>query len=166
MTIIQQAAYLDSLPNDAKNEWLIGGEVTTEVTYQMNEATQKLEPKHRLFIRGIAFQGKDGEHFFDTADEARASAARLKAYWLQELEGPIYAYYGMKVTSKHSNGTEQVFRNVTEIHYRYPSDEGKKVAFESDIHGTGCTYHLHWKNSPLAVVEFEVTPETVLANEF
>lgn len=35
-----------------------------------------------------------------------------------------------------------VFHNVTEIHYCYPSplkELGMQIAFESDIHGTGCT---------------------------
>ena len=35
---------------------------------------------------------------------------------------------------------DQTFRNVTEIHYNYPSPIGKSIAFESDIHETGQTH--------------------------
>ena len=35
-------------------------------------------------------------------------------------------------------------RNVTEIHYNYPTPISvKSVAFESDIHGTGLTMFIH-----------------------
>ena len=56
------------------------------------------------------------------------------------------------------------YRNVTEIHYCYPSVtselHGKKIAFESDIHGTGCTWHL------ADIDEFETELETKKARNF
>ena len=59
--------------------------------------------------------------------------------------------FGIKVTVRF-NGTgtfaplkdrTQVMHNVTEIHYGYSSSfKQKRIAFESDIHGTGCTYNV------------------------
>jgi len=50
---------------------------------------------------------------------------------------------GLKVTvsfgPKFSSKTA-VFRNITEVHWMYPSIHEKRVAFESDIHCTGYTY--------------------------
>lgn len=38
---------------------------------------------------------------------------------------------------------QQTFHNVTEIHKNYPGAfPGKKVAIESDIHGSGVTYEM------------------------
>lgn len=38
-------------------------------------------------------------------------------------------------------GREDTLHNVTEVHNLYrPSAIHKSIAFESDIHGTGCTY--------------------------
>ena len=77
--------------------------------------------------------------------------------------------FGIKVTVRFSaTGTfmslkdlTQVLRNVTEIHYGYPSvQKRKRIAFESDIHGTGCTYEVNDIN------EFEATPETEKAENF
>ena len=57
-----------------------------------------------------------------------------------------------------------VLRNVTEIHYNYNHGVLKtpdyRVAFESNVHGTGITY------SASDVVEFDATPETEKANAF
>jgi len=50
------------------------------------------------------------------------------------------------VVLKHKFGTVQI-ENVTEIHYCHPS--GKRIVFESDIEGTGCTYPVE------DVIEFE-----------
>jgi len=52
------------------------------------------------------------------------------------------------VVLKHKFGTVQI-ENVTEIHYCYPSLMGKRIVFESDIEGTGCTYPVE------DVIEFE-----------
>jgi len=52
-----------------------------------------------------------------------------------------------------------ILRNVTEIHYRYPSSH-ERVAFESDIHGTGTTYDIE------DVAEFEMFPEAEVADSF
>ena len=76
---------------------------------------------------------------------------------------------GMRVYTVHRDGTKQSFRNVTEVHYRPARDH--LVAFESDIHGAGCTYSLvglvhGQQTSPIDVVEFEVFPETDLAEAF
>ena len=51
----------------------------------------------------------------------------------------------------------QWLRNVTEIHWNYRQG---RIAFESDIHGTGITYDTQ------DVVEFEATLETDVAREF
>lgn len=70
---------------------------------------------------------------------------------------------GMKVTiSFGSWAIPTVLRNVTEIHYRYPSSYlgGVRIAFESDIHSTGCTYKLS------DIEEFETSLETEIAEEF
>ena len=55
---------------------------------------------------------------------------------------------------------EQILRNVTEIHYCYKSPLGKQMAFESDIHGTGCTKFND------EIKEFEATLEKEKAKEF
>ena len=70
---------------------------------------------------------------------------------------------GMKVTVKIGSwAIPQVLRNVTEIHYRYPSSYAgeARVAFESDIHQTGCTYKIS------DIEEFETSLETEIAEEF
>lgn len=70
---------------------------------------------------------------------------------------------GMKVTVKIGSwAIPQVLRNVTEIHYRYPSSYAgeARVAFESDIHQTGCTYKIS------DIEEFETALETEIAEEF
>lgn len=58
--------------------------------------------------------------------------------------------------------TPTVLRNVTEIHYRYPStyQGDARIAFESDIHSTGCTYKIS------DIEEFETSLETEIAEEF
>lgn len=51
-------------------------------------------------------------------------------------------------------------RNVTEIHFKYPSVVGQQIAFESSIHGTGKTAmvsHVH---------EFETSVEDEIAESF
>ena len=56
-----------------------------------------------------------------------------------------------------------ILRNVTEIHYRYPStypDGESRIAFESDIHSTGCTYKVS------DIEEFETSLEFEIAEEF
>lgn len=50
-----------------------------------------------------------------------------------------------------------VYRNVTEIHYRYRK---KMIAFESDIHGTGMTWPLK------DIREFEAMAESEKAEVF
>ena len=55
---------------------------------------------------------------------------------------------------------DETFRNITEVHYLYPSViDHKRVAFESDIHRTGFTY------SVVNIAEMEVTPETEKADD-
>ncbi len=61
----------------------------------------------------------------------------------------------IKVTLKHKDFGEVVIENVTEIHYCYPSPMGKRIAFESDIDGTGCTYPVE------DVIEFEAAEQSV-----
>lgn len=76
--------------------------------------------------------------------------------------------YGNKVTIKFAkdspfcqNGVgAQIFRNVTEIHYKYPNSAFQCVAFESDIHDTGITYRL------VNIGEFETELEHEKAEDF
>jgi len=73
--------------------------------------------------------------------------------------------YGMRVIAQLSiDGVEKEvqFHNVTEIHYNYPQSfhnkrRTRRVAFESDIHGTGITYDLDWGR--MYVIEFEARAE-------
>lgn len=60
-------------------------------------------------------------------------------------------------------GETQIYRNVTEIHWRYSSilhTPGTRVAFESDIHSTGVTYEVS------DIAEFEAVIETEEAEYF
>lgn len=50
---------------------------------------------------------------------------------------------------KHKKLGEILIENITEIHYCYQSFLGKRIAFESDIEGTGYTYAVS------DVIEFE-----------
>ena len=72
--------------------------------------------------------------------------------------------FGFKVKIKYTkdsayyrSGTKtDIFRNVTEIHYCYPSLlKLKSTAFESDIHGTGRTIHCDEIKEFNAVLEKE-----------
>jgi hypothetical protein len=77
--------------------------------------------------------------------------------------------FGMRVQitfnklCKFKNKTETL-RNVTEIHYNYPSSLnkfiGKSIAFESNIHKTGITYQL------ADIDEFETELENKKEKEF
>jgi len=60
--------------------------------------------------------------------------------------------YGMQIKVVIRNELH-IFNNVTEVHWNYaPNRDLKMVAFESDVHGTGCTF-------PCEVVgEMEITP--------
>lgn len=74
--------------------------------------------------------------------------------------------FGVKVTMRF-NGTgtfaslkdhTQVLRNITEIHYGYKSSLKRKgIAFESNIHETGCTYDI------VDIEEFETESETEIS---
>jgi hypothetical protein len=68
--------------------------------------------------------------------------------------------FGMKVIIVFKEGTGTILRNVTEVHYRYPGLDKKRIAFESDAHGTGVTYSVD------DIEEFEVFQETEEAEEF
>jgi len=52
-----------------------------------------------------------------------------------------------------------VLHNVTEVHLGYPPRR-QRIAFESDIHSTGCTYDTS------QIVEMEVRPATHKAKAF
>lgn len=52
------------------------------------------------------------------------------------------------------------YRNVTEIHYNYPDGLWPSVAFESDIHGTGCTWPIE------CLISFETRLESEKAESF
>ena len=68
--------------------------------------------------------------------------------------------FGMRVMARHAAFGRMEFHNVTEVHYKYPSLDKNRVAFESNIHGTGATYSTH------NILEMEIVPETELAPEF
>jgi hypothetical protein len=69
---------------------------------------------------------------------------------------------GMKIYLKLGSGEEGYARNMTEIHYGYrePLSLGQRVAFESNIHGTGFTHSVG------EIIEFIATPEVEIAKEF
>lgn len=53
--------------------------------------------------------------------------------------------YGVDVTVIDKDRSARTFHNCTEVHYKFPHTMrhfGDACAFESDIHGTGCTRHL------------------------
>jgi len=56
---------------------------------------------------------------------------------------------------------KETYHNVTEVHFNYRSfSEEKRVAFESDIHGTGIT-------QPVSFIEtFVVEPATKISRGF
>lgn len=75
--------------------------------------------------------------------------------------------FGVKVTCYIDiGGMEEkiVYRNVTEIHYNYSRSaligDSPKIAFESDIHGTGGTWMID------DILEFETIPEEEVAEEY
>jgi hypothetical protein len=73
--------------------------------------------------------------------------------------------YGMKVAikynEKHTNRVkEEILNNVTEIHYNFPSVISGRIAFESDIHNTGCLRAID------EIEEFETIPQMEKAKEF
>ena len=70
-------------------------------------------------------------------------------------------YLGVKVRIA-ERGPAYWFRNVTEIHMRPDLlQKGKRrIAFESDVHGTGADFDLG------QVQEFETSPETEEADNF
>ena len=45
-----------------------------------------------------------------------------------------------KLFTEQIDGDLVELNNLTEIHNLYPTPVGKRIAFESDIHGTGFTY--------------------------
>jgi len=57
-----------------------------------------------------------------------------------------------------NNVVFETLRNVGEIHYGYGRTD--RVAFESNIHGTGITYEM------AHIVEFEAMPEIEQADRF
>ena len=72
---------------------------------------------------------------------------------------------GMKITiifkkSSIFEGRTVTLRNITEIHYNYPFSTEKRVAFESDIHGTGDTHNVS------DIEEFYTELETEKAESF
>jgi len=66
----------------------------------------------------------------------------------------------VRVVLKDPELPETIIRNVTEIHYGYDSPLPNRIAFESDIHHTGCTYDFD------EIKEFETSLEEEKAKEF
>ena len=64
--------------------------------------------------------------------------------------------------AKYEDEVEQTYNNVTQVHFGYEGAIGgrNKVAFESDIHGTGCTEII------TDILEMEVTPATKIEEHF
>jgi len=49
--------------------------------------------------------------------------------------------FGYTVVIKFTNGKKETYNNATEVHWRYQSLKNEfRVAIESNIHSTGCTY--------------------------
>lgn len=68
---------------------------------------------------------------------------------------------GFRVFIRFKDGTEDTFRNVTEIHYNFkPAARKNRIAFESSIHATGSTYDIS------DIAEFEALRETEKAEAF
>lgn len=62
----------------------------------------------------------------------------------QESEIVISDSKGLTARVEFIDGAIETFNNLTEIHWLYPSViNDKRVAFESNIHGTGFTYDVH-----------------------
>ena len=71
--------------------------------------------------------------------------------------------FGMRAKILHARFGIVKCRNVTEVHHLYPHvfmNRAERVAFESNIHGTGVVYDVS------DIIEMEITPETELADEF
>ena len=78
--------------------------------------------------------------------------------------------YGMQVTityneNSHMGNIIETLNNVTEIHYNYVSAitgtvNRIRVAFESDIHGIGCTRNMS------TISEFEAVAQDKKAKDF
>jgi len=68
--------------------------------------------------------------------------------------------FGMRVNIIMENGEKVTLRNVTEIHYNYPGVIRNRIAFESAVHHTGCTYSLD------SIKEFETELEVEKMNDF
>ena len=73
--------------------------------------------------------------------------------------------YGFKFRIKHQHWKKHIIlRNVTEIHYSYEGISKKmgmeSIAFESNIHSTGCTYLVK------DIMGFEAKLETKKARKF
>jgi len=71
--------------------------------------------------------------------------------------------FGMRAKILHARFGIVECRNVTEVHHLYPHvfmNRAERVAFESNIHGTGVVYDVS------DIIEMEITPETELADEF
>ena len=127
----------------------------------MDPYSQILENKQR--IAALRRRVSDGELAHGTLESRIDALERSK----ETPEAP--QELGMRVYTVHRDGSLQCFRNVTEVHYRF--GKGCMVSFDSDIHGAGCTYNLGGlvhgqQTSPIDVVEFEVFPETDLAEAF
>jgi len=77
--------------------------------------------------------------------------------------------YGMKVKIYFADGGNLQLNNVTEIHYNYGRINRIpqiKVAFESDIFGTGTTFDMHDEEDRLRPVEFEAINQGVKSKTF
>ena len=71
--------------------------------------------------------------------------------------------FGMKVVVKYTekfNNREETFNNVTEIHYGFASVDDNQIAFESDIHRTGCVKQFN------DIIEFEATNQDFICDNF
>ena len=68
---------------------------------------------------------------------------------------------GCKVEVTFKDGEKETFRNITEIHFGYKSVLGtRRIAIESDIHGSGATYDMD------KIKEFEIELENREAKIF
>lgn len=108
----------------------------------------------KLMLRCVDNNSISIEHarpyFVEITNEENYELDRNKEY---EIKAVTWLGYHVVVTYKANSEMYknhefpgmlkmQVFRNVTEIHYLHESHFKESVAFESDIHQTGCTRFL------------------------
>jgi len=126
----------------------------------MNDETRKiLKDKDKVIFRLSQDRAELLEVLKDAIEWADAEKHPSRPWHdraraiISKAEGEqIMKQSSFSVTIRHKEFGEIKLDNITEIHYRYPSLRGKlgdRIAFESDIDGTGGTYFVD------EILEFE-----------